>query len=157
MKLEIPLPLQQEHEQLHAELRRVTQAEGAVGEAARRLARLMHPHFVKEDEIALPPLGLLEKLAAGRFDPGMAAVLSLTDRLRAELPQMLDEHRTIVAALERLEDAARRAGRDDVIAFAQALKLHAETEEQVMYPAAILVGELVRRQLARTDEPAVVA
>ena len=157
MTYEIPLPLRQEHEQLHAELRRVTQAEGDVGEAARHLARLMHPHFVKEDEIALPPLGLLEKLAAGQFDAGMAAVLSLTDRLRAELPQMLDEHRTIVAALERLEDAARRAGRDDVIAFARALKLHAATEEQVMYPAAILVGELVRRQLARTDEPAVVA
>ncbi len=157
MTYEIPLPLRQEHEQLHAELRRLTQAEDDVGEAARHLARLMHPHFVKEDEIALPPLGLLEKLAAGRFDPGMAAVLSLTDRLRAELPAMLAEHRSIVAALERLEDAARRAGRDDVIAFAQALKLHAATEEQVMYPAAILVGELVRRQLARTDEPAVVA
>ena len=157
MTYEIPLPLRQEHEQLHAELRRLTQAEGDVGEAARHLARLMHPHFVKEDEIALPPLGLLQQLAAGRFDPGMANVLRLTDRLRAELPQMLDEHRTIVAALERLEDAARRAGRDDVIAFAQALKLHAATEEKVMYPAAILVGELVRRQLARTDEPAVVA
>jgi hypothetical protein len=157
MKFEIPLPLRQEHEQLHAELRRATEAEGEVGEAARRLARLMHPHFVKEDEIALPPLGLLEKLAAARFEPSMAAVLSLTDRLRAELPAMLAAHRTIVDALARLEDAARRAGRDDVVAFAQALKLHAATEEQVMYPAAIVVGEIVRRQLARADEPAVAA
>ena len=157
MRFEIPLPLQQEHEQLHAELRRVTQAEGEVGEAARRLARLMHPHFVKEDAIALPPLGLLKALAAGQFDAGMAAVLSLTDRLRAELPAMLAEHRSIVDALARLEDAARRAGRDDVVEFAQALKLHAATEEQVMYPAALVVGELVRRQLARTDEPVVAA
>jgi hypothetical protein len=157
MTYEIPLPLRQEHEQLHAELRRLTQAEGDVGEAARHLARLMHPHFVKEDEIALPPLGLLQQLAAGRFDPGMASVLRLTDRLRAELPQMLDEHRTIVAALERLEDAARRASRDDVIAFAQALKLHAATEEQVMYPAAILIGEFVRQQLAHSEAPVIAA
>jgi hypothetical protein len=157
MTYEIPLPLRQEHEQLHAELRRLTQAEGDVGEAARHLARLMHPHFVKEDEIALPPLGLLQQLAAGRFDPGMASVLRLTDRLRAELPQMLDEHRTIVAALERLEDAARRAGRDDVIAFVQALKLHAATEEQVMYPAAILIGEFVRQQLAHSEAPVIAA
>jgi hypothetical protein len=157
MTYEIPLPLRQEHEQLHAELRRLTQAEGDVGEAARHLARLMHPHFVKEDEIALPPLGLLQQLAAGRFDPGMASVLRLTDRLRAELPQMLDEHRTIVTALERLEDAARRAGRDDVIAFAQALKLHAATEEQVMYPAAILIGEFVRQQLAHSEAPVIAA
>ena len=157
MKFEIPLPLRQEHEQLHTELRRATQADGEVGEAARRLARLMHPHFVKEDEIALPPLGLLQQLAAGGVDPDMAGVLSLTDRLRAELPSMLAEHRTIVDALARLEDAARRAGRDDVVGFAQALKLHAATEEQVMYPAAILVGEFVRRQLAHADEPAVAA
>jgi hypothetical protein len=157
MTHEIPLPLRQEHEQLHAELRRLTQAEGDVGEAARHLARLMHPHFVKEDEIALPPLGLLQQLAAGRFDPGMASVLRLTDRLRAELPQMLDEHRTIVAALERLEDAARRASRDDVIAFVQALKLHAATEEQVMYPAAILIGEFVRQQLAHSEAPVIAA
>ena len=157
MMFEIPLPLQQEHEQLHAELRRVTQADGEVGEAARRLARLMHPHFVKEDEIALPPLGLLQALAAGRFDPAMGGVLDLTARLRTELPAMLAEHRSIVDALDRLQDAARRAGRDDVVEFAQALKLHAATEEQVMYPAAILVGGLVRRQLAHADEPAVAA
>jgi Hemerythrin HHE cation binding domain len=153
MKFEIPLPLQQEHEQLHAELRQATRAEGEVGEAARHLAQLMHPHFVKEDEMALPPLGLLRQLAAGRFDPAMGDVLDLTDRLRAELPAMLEEHQSIVAALARLEDAARRAGRDDVVEFAQALKLHAATEEQVMYPAALLVGELVRRQLAPADEP----
>jgi hypothetical protein len=157
MRYEIPLPLRQEHEQLHAELRRVTQAEGEVGEAARHLARLMHPHFVKEDEIALPPLGLLERLADGQFDAGMAAVLSLTDRLRAELPAMLAEHRTIVAALDRLEDAARRAGRDDVVAFARALRLHAATEEQVMYPAAILVGGFVRQRLALAEAAAVAA
>lgn len=157
MKFEIPAPLQQEHEQLHDELRRVTQVEGEVGEAARALARLMHPHFVKEDEIALPPLGLLEKLAAGRFDPGMGGVLPLTDRLRTELPAMLAEHRAIVAALRRLEDAARRAGRDDVIAFAQALKLHAATEEKVMYPAAILVGGFVRQRLALSEAPAFAA
>jgi hypothetical protein len=156
MRYQIPLPLQQEHEQLHAELRHLTQAEGDVGEVARSLARLMHPHFVKEDEIALPPLGLLERLAAGRFEPAMAGVLSLTDRLRADFPAMLAEHRAIVAALDRLEDAGRRAGCDEAIAFAQALRLHAATEEQVIYPAAILVGDLVSR-LARSEEPAVAA
>jgi hypothetical protein len=43
MTCEIPLPLRQEHEQLHAELRRLTQAEGDVGEAARRLAHGEEP------------------------------------------------------------------------------------------------------------------
>ena len=46
-----------------------------------------------------------------------------------------------------LREAAQRAGRDDVIDFAEQLMRHARTEEAVMYPAAILVGELVRQRL----------
>jgi hypothetical protein len=147
MNFPIPQPLQQEHEALHAELRNATQAGGAVGEAAKALARLMHPHFVKEDEFALPPLALLQPLAQGTVTADMQEVLKLTDRLAAELPAMLAEHKTIVAALERLVDEARRAKRTDVVEFAQKLMLHAQTEEQVMYPAALLVGRFVSQRL----------
>jgi hypothetical protein len=150
MKYPIPEPLQQEHEALHDELRNATQAAGAVGEAARALARLMHPHFVKEDEFALPPLGLLERASQGEVTAEMADVLALTDRLAAELPTMLAEHKTIVGALERLVEAARRAGRSDIVDFAHRLMLHAKSEEQVMYPAALLVGRFVREHLAET-------
>lgn len=144
----IPQPLQQEHEALHAELRNATQAGGLVGDAARALAKLMHPHFVKEDEFALPPLALLQPLAQGAVTAEMADVLELTDRLATELPTMLAEHKTIVAALERLVDEAKRAERTDIVQFAHKLMLHAQTEELVMYPAALLVGRFVRQSLA---------
>jgi hemerythrin-like domain-containing protein len=157
MKFEIPIPLQQEHEALHAELRRATEAGGDVGEAARTLARLMHPHFVKEDQVALPPLGLLQALARGESDAAFDDVLALTDRLEAELPAMLEEHRAIVAALQRLQAAAERAGRDDIVAFAHQLMQHARTEEEVMYPAARLVGRHVRLLHAQRVERAAVA
>ena len=147
MKFTIPHPLQHEHEALHERLRQATQVDGEVGEAARTLARLMHPHFVKEDQIALPPLGVLVALARGEASAEMVEVLELTDRLEAELPQMLAEHRSIVDALDRLREAAERAGRDDVVAFADTLVEHAQTEEAVMYPAAILVGQVVRQRL----------
>lgn len=147
MKFEIPKPMADEHEALHAELKRTTALPGATGEAARALAKLMHPHFTKEDEYALPPLGLLAALARGEPSAEMRDVLALTDRLKAELPEMLAEHRAIVVALDRLAEAARTEHRDEVIAFAGALKQHAQTEEEVAYPAAILVGELVRRSL----------
>lgn len=148
MNYPIPQPLQQEHEALHAELRNATQAGGAVGDAARALAKLMHPHFVKEDEFALPPLALLQPLAQGAVTAEMADVLELTDRLTTELPTMLAEHKTIVAALERLVDEAKRAERTDIVQFAHKLMLHAQTEELVMYPAALLVGRFVRQSLA---------
>jgi hypothetical protein len=147
MQYVIPASLQQEHEALHDELRRATQAGGEVGEAARALARLMHPHFVKEDQIALPPLGLLAALARGEASADMAQVLTLTDRLEAELPAMLEEHRAIVGALQRLREAAEQADRSDIADFAQRLVQHARTEEEVMYPAAVLVGRFVRARL----------
>lgn len=157
MRFEIPSSLQQEHEALHDELRHATQAGGEVGDAAKALARLMHSHFVKEDEIALPPLALLSALASSEVTPAMAGVLDLTDRLRAELPAMLAEHQTIVAALERLQQAAQRAGRADIVEFAHKLALHAQTEEQVMYPAALLVGRFVRQHQVGLAPAAAVA
>ncbi len=149
MTFVIPLPLQQEHEALHEVLRQATEAGGEVGERAKTVARLMHPHFVKEDRVALPPLGLLVALSRGEFRPEMADVLTLTDQLEAELPTMLAEHGAIVEALQQLRDAAQRAGRTDIVEFAQALVQHARTEEEVMYPAALLVGQVVRQRLGQ--------
>jgi iron-sulfur cluster repair protein YtfE (RIC family) len=152
MRFDIPEPLQQEHAALHDELRRATQVPGEVGEAARQLARLMHPHFLKEDQIALPPLGLLRALTRGEPTPDMAEALDLTDRLEAELPAMLAEHKAIVGALAQLQQAAERANRDDIVQFAQALMQHARTEEEVMYPAALLVGRYLRARLPLTEQ-----
>ena len=97
MNFTIPQPLASEHKALHRRLRQATEAGGEVGAAATTVAHLMHPHFVKEDQFALPPLALLA-LARGEVNAEMAAVLELTDRLEAELPKMLAEHRGIVDA-----------------------------------------------------------
>ena len=81
----------------------------------------------------------------------MAEVLEMTRRLKAEMPAMFGEHRQIVAALEALRREARRAARPDLDEFAVALQRHAETEELVMYPAAVLLGEYLARVLE--EEP----
>jgi hypothetical protein len=79
----------------------------------------------------------------------MAEVLPMTRRLKAELPTMLAEHEQIVGALEKLRAAAHAADRSEYERFADALVLHAKTEEQVLYPAAILIGEHVARSLKK--------
>jgi len=151
MNLQIPAPLKEEHDELHAQLVRATTEPGVVGEAAREVARLLHPHFVKEEQFALPPLGLLSDVVRGAVRADMAEALVMTRRIKAELPAMFAEHRQIAAALEVLQREARRAGRPDVEEFARALRRHAETEEQVLYPAAVLLGEYLARVLE--EEP----
>jgi hypothetical protein len=140
----IPESIRVEHEKIHAELERATTLPGRVGAAARELAAVLHPHFVREEQIALPPLGLLAPLARGESDVAMQAVLPMTDSLRAELPRMLEEHKAIRAATLRLGEAARADKNDAVIQLAEQLKAHAQSEEELFYPAAVLVGDLVR-------------
>lgn len=143
MKPLIPSPLKAEHDELHAELVSATKVPGDVGEAARAVAKLLHPHFVKEEEYALPPLGLLSALAAGEPAGDARDVIVMTERLKADLPAMLVEHRAIIAALEKLVRVAEAAHDRASVHFAEKLMLHARTEEEVMYPAAILVGKWV--------------
>lgn len=147
MKYEIPRPLKVEHETLHDMLRKATEEPGELGDAAKSVAKLMHPHFIKEEEYALPPLGLLHELARGSVTPDMQEVLGLTDKLKQELVQMLAEHKSIVAALEVLSAAAKKAGKMEYVAFSKDLMLHAQTEEEVSYPTAILIGEYIREKL----------
>jgi hypothetical protein len=145
----IPSPLKLEHEELHADLVRATQAGGRVGEAAKEVARVLHDHFVKEEEFALPPIGLLSSLARGEVDDNMKSVFGMTDRLKAELPKMLEEHKAVVAALEKLIVAAEAEKKPEHARFAKKLMLHAQTEEEVLYPAAVLIGEYLKLKFER--------
>ncbi len=153
-KLQIPEAIRLEHAEIHDALVRATKMPGEVGEAARKLAAVLDPHFVREEQIALPPLGLLAPLSRGEFTPEMREVLPMTDALRAELPRMLSEHKAIAAATARLGEAAKAAGNAEVERLAETLKLHAQSEEEVFYPAALLVGDLVRaRSATATSQP----
>jgi hypothetical protein len=71
----------------------------------------------------------------------------MTDRLKAELPEMLEEHKAVVAALENLKKAAAAENKPEHARFADKLIVHAQTEEEVLYPAAILAGEYLKLKL----------
>ena len=149
-KIEIPNSVRTEHDAIHDTLKEATRTTGRVGPAAQELARILHPHFVREEEVALPPLGLLARLASGDFTADMADVLPMTDALKRELPQMLEEHKAIRAAVENLRVAARADNADKYERLANDLALHAQTEEELLYPAALLVGDIVRTRLRST-------
>ena len=68
----------------------------------------------------------------------------MADSLAAELPRMLQEHKEIRQAVERLADYARSEMRPEQLQLAERLRQHAQTEEEVLYPAAIMVGKYVR-------------
>ena len=153
--IRIPESMQAEHGESHEALVRATREAGPIGAAARELANVLHPHFVREEQIALPPLGLLAPLARGEIAPEMREVLAMTDALRAELPRMLEEHEAIRAATVRLGEVARAEGNVAVQRLAEQLNLHALSEEELFYPAALLVGDVVRERITPTRRSSV--
>jgi hemerythrin-like domain-containing protein len=57
---------------------------------------------------------------------------------------MIEEHNEIVAALNDLIEIAKTEKKIEFVQFAEKLKLHAKTEEQVLYPTAILIGKYLK-------------
>jgi hypothetical protein len=144
-----PQSLVAEHHEIHEALLEATRAPGRVGAAATELAGVLDPHFERENEIALPPLGLLAPLAAGKTPAGQQEALAMTDALRKEMPRMLDEHKRIRAATEKLRAIAREEKAPAAEQLAERLAAHAQTEEEILYPAAILVGDIIRARMAK--------
>jgi hypothetical protein len=145
--MKAPPSLRREHEELHADLAHAGKMPGLLGETAREVARIMHPHFLREDEYAMPPLSLLPRLARGQVTPDMAEVLPLVARLKQETPLMIEEHRAIMGAVRAFALAAESDGDEKCIRLAAELTVHAQLEEEVLYPTALLVGDYVKARL----------
>jgi hypothetical protein len=149
METKTPHSIQAEHGSLHAELARAVKAGGNTGDAAREVLKVLQPHMAREEEFVAPALTLLKPLSEGRFTDAMAAARPRIERLEAELPRMLDEHVRIVEALRDLIRAATEENLPGFSALAQNLVAHAEQEEEILYPAALLVSRVLGERLAR--------
>lgn len=143
--LQTPQSIAIEHRELHEVLARAAEEGGELGSAAEALERALAPHFKREEEIATPPLGLLPALAQGEARASMRSVLPMTEALERELPEMLREHQAIRTAVTRFRAVADRLGEEAYVRFADNLAAHAKEEEEILYPAAILVGRYVAR------------
>jgi hemerythrin superfamily protein len=83
-------------------------------------------------------------MSKGQTPVRMKEAIATSEKLKTELPQMLKEHKQIVATLETLNKAAKEEKHPEVVRFTEALKVHAQTEEEVLYPTAILIGEYLK-------------
>jgi hypothetical protein len=146
LPLKVPEAMGLEHEELHEELRKATRMPGKVGEAAKHVAQVLHPHFEKENELALPVIGVSRELAEDKTSPDFARALELCERFKCEYDKMLQEHVEIVKALDELEKAAKKAKKTAVVDFVRKLKLHARTEEDLTYPAVLMAGKLLKQR-----------
>lgn len=140
----VPSSVKAEHTELHEELAKAINSGGQTAVAAKNVERLLHPHFVKEEQFGLPPLAVLTDLAAGKVPPNAKEIITMSEHLQKELPTMLAEHEAIGKALQRLRAVAQQERKPEVALFADHLQAHAKQEEEILYPAAILAGQYLK-------------
>lgn len=149
MEFPIPESLKAEHDELRGKLIQVAREKGRLGSAAAALLRALKPHAAREEEFVFPPLSLLFPLAGGRLCAEMRDVLPLTEKMKQELPSLLAEHSTIVTALRKFKETALEEHRQDCAELAVRVILHTQSEEDILYPVSILIGEYVKLKLGR--------
>ena len=145
MSLQIPASLLNDHEVIRATLKRAMREPGATGESARRVMQILEGHMMREEKFAFRPLSLLPALGRGETPANLGSVLDLVEGLKREMPQMKDEHRQMSEALRRFAQDAVGEEKVEYVALAEEMLKHQHLEEEIIYPAAMLVGELARR------------
>jgi hypothetical protein len=137
-----------EHKTTLANPNRLARSRGAVGAAAKHVLAVMVPHNQREEEFALPLLGLMDNLASGQIGPDIAWAIPMSDRVVAERSKLYDEHTAIVSALTELIAAGHARHDANLVAFAQEVAAEETNDGEFVYPAAIVVGQVVRGKLA---------
>ena len=108
----------------------------------------MRPHLQKEEELVFPLLSLLPDVSEGRITADMTFAIAAADRLKEEREALFDQHAEIQSAVGDLIAAGEGANEQDLVDFASRVAAHAMSEIEVLEPAAVLVGDAMRQQMA---------
>jgi hypothetical protein len=148
-KPEVPSSIKKDHENLLDQIHRITLFQDSAGLVAIKLNDLMQHHFKEEEDFVLPPLGLLPLLTSGKLPEQSKEVIQLCEKLKSQLLHLSVEHQLIKAYMDELMQAAANENHPEIIELEQELQKHANTEEEVFFPAAILIGEYLKLKVTR--------
>lgn len=150
MPLSAPPSMEREHQEIWQLLIGVQNLSGKTGSVAERLAKDLKAHIDKEENLALPLLGILRDLVDGKLSSASATRASLLHtKFEREYPGMLHGHKELYKVLERLKKVGAEEGHLTAVRFAEALEKHSQEEEEVLYPAAILAGRTAAKQVKK--------
>lgn len=138
--------LLKEHRNLLSQMQPLTSYTDSTGQVAITLYELMQHHFSEEENYVLPPLAALPLLVSGQSQQQTEELLLLTEKFKTQLSHINAEHQMIKVLLEELNQIAARDGHPMPVGFEEDLHRHAQMEEEIFFPASILVGEYLKLQ-----------
>ncbi|MFD2518330.1 hemerythrin domain-containing protein [Salinimicrobium flavum] len=145
---EAPEFLLEDHQAFLKQLEPFTSYKDSTGLIAKELYEVMEYHFKEEEDYVLPPLGILPALAKDRVPQESDKIMLQIEKFRKNETLMLAEHQMIGHFLIQLTRAAEREGHGELSGFEEALEKHAALEEEILFPAVLLIGDRLRPKLA---------
>ena len=150
-KFEIPYALAREHEELRTALIDVAIQPGRVGIAAKKVAHLYLPQFVREEQMIFSAFGMFQDMAAERVSPSLVPVEPMIALFSAQHHALLNRHKPIDAALEELLQEAGKEHCAEIADLVYKLRYHEKTEDEVMFPTVLMIGKSLRNALATKE------
>ena len=77
----------------------------------------------------------------------MKSALDAIEKFKKELPALTKDHHHIIRMLEDFDNAVRIERKIEFSKFSRNLIHHAQADEGILFPAAILIGEFLRLKL----------
>lgn len=144
MRPKVPGSVSEEYENLTQNLKIAANVSGNVGTAAKDAYRLLQPHHEKDQEFALPPLRYLATIADEKLTGEIEKIHNMSGRLKRQYPQMRQDIQSLTTALESLADVAFKEQKLEYHTLARRFINFLQREEQILYPASILIGDLIQ-------------
>lgn len=141
---EVPAQILKDHDYFLERLRPITSYGDSTGIVARELYEVMEFHFKEEEDYVLPPLGILPLLAMGELPEESAKIIQLTEKFRENRDAMLAEHQMIKHFLSEMMAFAGKENHPDLSEYEKALEKHSELEEEILFPAVLLIGDYLK-------------
>lgn len=136
----VPPSIKKEHESLLHQIRILAQYPDSTGAIAKKLQELMEHHFAEEENYVLPQLGVMDGLTGEELPLASQEIIKLSEEFRAQRQHLGAEHQMIRAHLTELSLAAKTDSHD-IKNFLQEIERHAAMEEEIFFPASILIGD----------------
>ena len=144
VKPKVPSSIKTSHVYLLEQILKMTLFKDSSGRVAIKLEELMQHHFKEEEDFILPPLGLLPSLAKDQVPEQSKELILLSENVETQLDHMSAEHQLIQAFLEELKQASNKENLPEIIEFENEVIKHASSEEEIYFPASILIGKYLK-------------
>lgn len=147
-----PYALSAIHQDFLTQLKDAAGEAGEVGNAARAAVSALEPHVELEESVVLPFLSFAEAVRGGNASV-VPEIPERLERLKAELPLLLDAETNGIGTLVELYAVADSEGRPEIVQLAERMIWHETIDAEILYPAAALVGHTAQARMVEAATP----